>query len=60
MGVNLAGVEVILNMRDQLEKLQRELDRASGRLRRQRAERRGVARRYALVQLRRRTSSDDG
>jgi MerR family transcriptional regulator/heat shock protein HspR len=59
MGVNLAGVEVILNMRDQMEELQRELQRASGRLRRQRAERRGVARRYALVQLRRRPSDDD-
>ena len=58
MGVNLAGVEVILNMRDQLEELQQELARASGRLRRQRAERRGVARRYALVKLRRQTSDD--
>ena len=56
MGVNLAGVEVILNMRDQLEALQQELDRASGRLRRQHAERRGVDRRYALVKLRRRPS----
>jgi MerR family transcriptional regulator/heat shock protein HspR len=27
LGVNLAGVEVILNMRDQLEALQRRLDR---------------------------------
>lgn len=54
MGVNLAGVEVILNMRDQLEQLQEELDQVSGRLRRQHAERRGVARRYALVALRRR------
>ncbi len=59
MGVNLAGVEVILNMRDQLEGLQEELRRASGRLRRQHAERRGVARRFALVQLRRRTSSEE-
>jgi MerR family transcriptional regulator/heat shock protein HspR len=59
MGVNLAGVEVILNMRDQLEELQRKLDRVSGRLQRQHAERRGVARRYALVRLRRRFSSDD-
>ncbi len=59
MGVNLAGVEVILNMRDQLEELQRKLHRASGRLRRQGAEGRGVARRYALVKLRRRPSSED-
>jgi len=27
LGVNLAGVEVILNMRDRLEKMQQELDR---------------------------------
>ena len=59
MGVNLAGVEVILNMRDQLEGLQEKLNRVSGRLRRQHAERRGVARRYALVKLRRRSSSED-
>ena len=59
MGVNLAGVEVILNMRDQLDELQAELDRASGRLRRQRAERRGVARHYALVKLRRRPRQGD-
>ena len=59
MGVNLAGVEVILNMRDQLEELQQELERTSGRLRRQRAERRGVARRYALVKLRRRSSVEE-
>lgn len=59
MGVNLAGVEVILNMRDQLEELQDELNRVSGRLRRQRAERRGVARRYALVEVRRRPSGDE-
>ena len=59
MGVNLAGVEVILNMRDQLEDLQRELARTSGKLRRQRTERRGVARRYALVKLRRRAGDDD-
>ena len=59
MGVNLAGVEVILNMRDQIEELQQELAHASGRLRRQQAERRGVARRYALVKLRRRSSGEE-
>ena len=59
MGVNLAGVEVILNMRDQFDELQRELHQTSGRLRRQHAERRGVARRYALVKFRRRPSRDD-
>ena len=59
MGVNLAGVEVILNMRDQLEQLQEQLRRASGRLRRQQAERRGVARRYALVKMRRRPVDEE-
>ena len=59
MGVNLAGVEGILNMRDQLDELKQELRRASRRLRRQRAERRGVARRYALVRLRRRESVEE-
>jgi MerR family transcriptional regulator/heat shock protein HspR len=56
MGVNLAGVEVILNMRDQLEELQQELRRLSTR---RRVERRGVARRYALVKLRRAPASED-
>lgn len=59
MGVNLAGVEVILNMRDQLDELRQELQRTSGRLRRQRVERRGVARHYALVQLRRTPSGEE-
>jgi len=56
MGVNLAGVEVILNMRDQLEELKQELQRTA---RRERVERRGVARRYALVALRRRPAGDE-
>jgi MerR family transcriptional regulator/heat shock protein HspR len=56
MGVNLAGVEVILNMRRQLEELQEELRRVS---RRRKVERRGVARRYALVEVRRRRSGDE-
>ncbi len=56
MGVNLAGVEVILNMREQLEELQEELRRLS---RRRQVERRGVARRYALVELRRRQPGDE-
>ena len=59
MGVNLAGVEVILNMRDQLDQLQEQLRRTSSRLRRQQAERRGVARRYALVKLRRRSADEE-
>ena len=49
MGVNLAGVEVVLNMREQLEALQAEVDRlleiAAGERRDRRA---GVDRRFAL------------
>ena len=59
MGVNLAGVEVILNMREQLDALQRELRRVSGRLHRQHADRRGVARRYALVTMRQRPPGEE-
>jgi MerR family transcriptional regulator, heat shock protein HspR len=32
LGVNLAGVEVILNMRDQMESMRRETEEAMGRL----------------------------
>ncbi len=52
LGVNLAGVEVILNMRSQLEELQHQLDQLSRHVDKEHAERRGVARRYALVRLR--------
>ncbi len=52
MGVNLAGVEVVLNMREQLDRMRDEMDRAFELVRRQAAERRaGVQRRHALVKI---------
>jgi MerR family transcriptional regulator, heat shock protein HspR len=49
MGVNLAGVEVILNMRDQVAALQAEVERLLVSARRE-AERRGmIAREHALA-----------
>lgn len=53
LGVNLAGVEVILNMREQLDLLRQDLDQALEVARRELSERRaGVARQHALVQVR--------
>lgn len=50
LGVNLAGVEVILNMREQLNHLQSQLDDVRDTIRRDHAERRaGVRREHALV-----------
>src|ERR1043165_9909919 len=40
LGVNLAGVEVILNMREQMERMQGEVDRMMEFIRRQAEERR--------------------
>jgi MerR family transcriptional regulator/heat shock protein HspR len=52
MGVNLAGVEVVLNMREQLEALQLEVDRLMEYVRREASDRQaGVERRHALVKL---------
>ena len=52
MGVNLAGVEVVLNMRQQMDEMQHEMDRVLDYVRRQAAERRaGVRRRHALVKI---------
>ena len=49
LGVNLAGVEVILNMREQLEHVRRERDDLLETLRQARLDRRaGIDRRYAL------------
>ncbi len=49
MGVNLAGVEVILNMREQLESLQLEMDGLLEAARQSLRDRKaGVDRRYAL------------
>ncbi|MFL6237562.1 MAG: MerR family transcriptional regulator [Thermoanaerobaculia bacterium] len=52
LGVNLAGVEVILNMREQMEKMQGEVDRLLELFRRQAEERRADPnRQHALVRL---------
>ncbi len=52
MGVNLAGVEVVLNMREQLDRMRGEMDQALEMVRRQAADRRaGVKRRHALVKI---------
>ncbi len=52
LGVNLAGVEVILNMRQQMKELRSELDVALESARRAAAERRaGIRRRHALVRI---------
>ncbi len=52
MGVNLAGVEVILNMKEQLEQLQSQLDDVRESIRRDHAERRaGIRREHALVRV---------
>lgn len=50
LGVNLAGVDVILRLREQLEQAQVELDRLLQAVRQEMLdERRGVARSHALV-----------
>ena len=52
LGVNLAGVEVILNMREQLDSLQIETDRLLAFVKQEMLDRRvGVDRKYALVRL---------
>lgn len=52
MGVNLAGVEVVLNMRDQMDGLQLEIDRLMAYIRQELRDRRGgVKRRHALVRI---------
>ncbi len=52
LGVNLAGVEVILNMREQMETMQLEVDRLLDHVRRETLDRRaGIKRRHALVPL---------
>ena len=52
LGVNLAGVEVILNMREQMERMQGEVDRLLEFVRRQAEERRADPnRQHALVRL---------
>lgn len=52
LGVNLAGVEVILNMREQMEKMQGEVDRLLEFVKRMAEERRAdPGRQHALVRL---------
>ena len=52
MGVNLAGVEVVLNMRQQMDELQLEVDRLMEYLRQEIRDRRGgIRRRHALVPI---------
>lgn len=49
LGVNLAGVEVVLNMREQMESMKSEMDEMLETLKREMMARRvGVERRYAL------------
>ncbi len=52
MGVNLAGVEVILNLKDQLKQMQADLDRLAAELRQAARDRAGgIARAHALVKV---------
>ena len=52
LGVNLAGVEVILNMREQMEKMQIETDRVLAFVKQEMLDRKvGVDRKYALVRI---------
>jgi len=52
LGINLAGVEVILQLRDRLAELESELERVAGELEQAARDRRlGVARDTALVPL---------
>lgn len=53
LGVNLAGVEVILNMREQMERMQGEVERLLEHIKRQAAERQAAdpGRQHALVRI---------
>jgi MerR family transcriptional regulator/heat shock protein HspR len=52
LGVNLAGVEVVLNLREQLQKMQLEVDRLLDQVRAEMLDREAaVERRHALVRL---------
>ncbi len=52
LGVNLAGVEVILNLRSQMDEMQAEVDRLLSYVRQDILDRRaGVRRQHALVRL---------
>ena len=49
LGVNLAGVEVILNMKDQIDELQAEVERLIAQVQRHAARRGAVPREHALA-----------
>lgn len=52
MGVNLAGVDVVLRLYEQIDELEREVGRLSEFIRREMGDRRaGVDRRHALVEI---------
>lgn len=54
LGVNLAGVEVILNMREQMARMQGEFDRLMQYVRQEMLDRKaGVKREHALVRIER-------
>lgn len=53
LGVNLAGVEVILNLRQQMSEMQLEVDRLLQQVREQLRERGGIRREHALVRIER-------
>lgn len=54
MGVNLAGVEVILNLQEQLDRAQLEVDRLLEHVRQEMLDRRaGIDRQHALVRIER-------
>ncbi|MCG6964055.1 MAG: MerR family transcriptional regulator [Acidobacteria bacterium] len=51
LGVNLAGVEIVLNLREQVEKLQQEVEVLTRILREKLEQERGVPRYHALVKV---------
>jgi MerR family transcriptional regulator/heat shock protein HspR len=51
LGVNLAGVEVILNMKERMEQMQGEVDRMLEFVRREAEERRNNNAEHALIKL---------
>ncbi|HXU46172.1 MAG TPA: MerR family transcriptional regulator [Thermoanaerobaculia bacterium] len=54
LGVNLAGVEVVLNMQERMDQLQLELDHLLDFVRQEHSDRRaGVERQHALVKIER-------
>jgi MerR family transcriptional regulator, heat shock protein HspR len=53
LGVNLAGVEVILNLRTQMTEMQLEVDRLLQQVREQLRDRGGIRREHALIKLER-------